>query len=434
MKSLGRLDEAETLLKQALDTQQRVYGPNNTKLVGVLSQLGDLYRMQGKSGAAEAYFLRALAIHKANTREIDVYFATSRAPVEGSKTVAFGSLAATSLTLGQAKVVVAKPDSASGLPRSSEPFVDGAQVNQAPRVEVTEVARLAIRTIATGVDWTSPQNRKPFQKQVFVFVPGFNVSFENALRRTAQIAYDVDFDGAAVLFSWPSGSGLTSYLYSSAKTAPAANQLMVFLEKLIAQTGATKIHLIAHSMGSVVLLETLEKLKLKQRWQTWLRRRVCRNHPALAGRRQGSVQPGDGGGERPRQRGDAVRRQQRSRHRPFPVDMGRPRRPERVLRHRDDRYHRGGIELPGAQSRSLRDQPGHLQRHALHAQAGQAPSGPALRRVSIDGDARWNDMALPPQRSCTVCRRRTACGGRERGQRRGCASNSRSPPCRRRAS
>jgi esterase/lipase superfamily enzyme len=220
--------------------------------------------MQGKSGAAEAYFLRALAIHKANTREIDVYFATNRAPVEGSKTVAFGSLAAKSLTLGQAKVVVAKPDSAGGLPRSSDPFVDGAQVNQGARVEVTEVARLAIRTIAAGVDWASPQNRKPFQKQVFVFVPGFNVSFENALRRTAQIAYDVDFDGAAVLFSWPSGSGLSSYLYSSAKTGPAANQLMVFLEKLIAQTGASKVHLIAHSMGSVVLLETLEKLKLKR--------------------------------------------------------------------------------------------------------------------------------------------------------------------------
>ncbi|MDP1910477.1 MAG: tetratricopeptide repeat protein, partial [Hyphomicrobium sp.] len=264
LKSLGRLDEAETLLKQALDTQQRVYGPDNTKLVGVLSQLGDLYRMQGKSGAAEAYFLRALAIHKANTREIDVYFATSRAPVEEAKTVSFGSLAGSGLTFGQAKVVVAKPDSAGGLPLSSEPFVDGAQVNQTPRVEVTEVARLAIRTIATGVDWTSPQNRKPFQKQVFVFVPGFNVSFENALRRTAQIAYDVDFDGAAVLFSWPSGSGLSSYLYSSAKTGSAGNQLLVFLEKIIAQTGATKIHLIAHSMGSVVLLDTLEKLKLKR--------------------------------------------------------------------------------------------------------------------------------------------------------------------------
>ena len=263
LKSLGRLDEAEILLKQALDTKERVYGPTNTVLASVLTQLGDLYRMQGKSGAAEAYFLRALAIHKENTREIDVYFATNRAPVEGAKSVGFGSLPAPSLTFGQAKVIVTKPDSA-GRALSKGPFVEGVQVGQAPRVEVTEVARLAIHTITAGVDWTSPQSRKAFEKQVFVFVPGFNVSFENALRRTAQIAYDVDFDGAAVLFSWPSGSGLTSYLYSSDRTRAAANQLMAFLETIVAHTGATKVHLIAHSMGSVVLLDTLEKIKIKR--------------------------------------------------------------------------------------------------------------------------------------------------------------------------
>ena len=180
-------------------------------------------------------------------------------------------------------------------PLSRGPFVEGAQVAQAPRVEVTETARLAIRTITAGVDWTSPQSRKPFQKQVFVFVPGFNVSFENALRRTAQIAYDVDFDGAAVLFSWPSGSGLMSYLYSSEQNAGRpANQLMAFLEKFVAQTGATKIHLIAHSMGSVVLLDTLEKIKIRRDASHDFGRRVRRNHLALAGRRQRSVQPGDG--------------------------------------------------------------------------------------------------------------------------------------------
>ena len=264
LKSLGQLEEAELLLKQALESQQQVYGPRNGKLVGALSQLGDLYRMQGKSGAAESYFLRALDIHKANTREIDVYFATNRAAVEGAKTIAFGNLAATGLTFGQAKVVVAKPDAGGGPALSSEPFVDGTQAAQAPRVEVTEAARLAIRTITAGVDWKSPQNLKTIQKQVFVFVPGFNVSFENALRRTAQIAYDVDFDGAAVLFSWPSGSGLTSYLYSSDKTRTAADQLMAFLEKIVAQTGTSKIHLIAHSMGSVVLLDTLAMIKLKR--------------------------------------------------------------------------------------------------------------------------------------------------------------------------
>ena len=57
-----------------------------------------------------------------------------------------------------------------------------------------------------------------FPKQVFVFVHGFNVSFENALRRTAQIAYDLNFDGAPFLFSWPSGDGMLElFSYQSRK-------------------------------------------------------------------------------------------------------------------------------------------------------------------------------------------------------------------------
>jgi tetratricopeptide (TPR) repeat protein len=217
LKSLNRLDEAEPLLKEALETQQRVYGAENPRLVSSLSQLGDLYRLQGKSVEAESYFLRALAIHKANTREIDVYFATNRAPVEGAKTVAFGSVASPNLTFGRATVVIAKPEASRGRALVSGPIVNAPPEHAPPSVEITEVSRLAIRTVAVGDDWTSPRARKAFQKQVFVFVPGFNVSFENALRRTAQIAYDVDFDGAAFLFSWPSGSGLASYLYSADK-------------------------------------------------------------------------------------------------------------------------------------------------------------------------------------------------------------------------
>ena len=261
MKSLGRLEEAELLLKQALETQQRVYGPNNAKLVGALSQLGDLYRMQGKSGAAEV-ILPARAGHSQGEypRDRRLFRDQSRARRRREN----GRLRQPRRPEPDVWPSQGRRRQAGlrgGPALSSEPFVDGAQAAQAPRVEVTETARLAIRTITASVDWTSPQSCKAFQKQVFVFVPGFNVSFENALRRTAQIAYDVDFDGAAVLFSWPSGSGLTSYLYSSERTRTAADQLMAFLEKVVAQTGATKIHLIAHSMGSVVLLETLAEDK-----------------------------------------------------------------------------------------------------------------------------------------------------------------------------
>jgi esterase/lipase superfamily enzyme len=40
--------------------------------------------------------------------------------------------------------------------------------------------------------------------EAFVFVHGFNVAFQEAVFRTAQIAWDLSFDGAAILYSWPS--------------------------------------------------------------------------------------------------------------------------------------------------------------------------------------------------------------------------------------
>jgi esterase/lipase superfamily enzyme len=52
-----------------------------------------------------------------------------------------------------------------------------------------------------------------YRDQVFIFVHGFNTSFDDALYRTAQLAYDMEFDGVPYLFSWPSMASATEYLY-----------------------------------------------------------------------------------------------------------------------------------------------------------------------------------------------------------------------------
>jgi hypothetical protein len=45
-------------------------------------------------------------------------------------------------------------------------------------------------------------------KDAFIFVHGYNVSFEDAARRTGQIAYDLNFVGAPIFYSWPSNGRL----------------------------------------------------------------------------------------------------------------------------------------------------------------------------------------------------------------------------------
>jgi esterase/lipase superfamily enzyme len=45
---------------------------------------------------------------------------------------------------------------------------------------------------------------KSMNAEVLIFVHGFDVTFEDSLRRTAQLSYDLGFDGAPIAFTWPS--------------------------------------------------------------------------------------------------------------------------------------------------------------------------------------------------------------------------------------
>ena len=97
-------------------------------------------------------------------------------------------------------------------------------------------------------------------KQAFVFVHGFNVPFEAAVYRTAQLAYDLDFDGAPILYSWPSEGKLTGYPTDLNNNEWTVDHLSTFLRQVSEQSGAQTIHLIAHSMGNRALVNALAQL------------------------------------------------------------------------------------------------------------------------------------------------------------------------------
>ena len=97
-------------------------------------------------------------------------------------------------------------------------------------------------------------------KQVLVFIHGFNVAFEDAARRAAQISYDLAFAGATVLFSWPSNASPVAYKKDQARADASVEVLERFLRDLPLGAGTTNIHIIAHSMGNRVLTQALERL------------------------------------------------------------------------------------------------------------------------------------------------------------------------------
>jgi esterase/lipase superfamily enzyme len=106
--------------------------------------------------------------------------------------------------------------------------------------------------------------RKSAQKEAFVFIHGFNVTFDDAVYRTAQIAYDLHFDGAPIVYSWPSEESLTVTGYATDLTNNdwTVPHLRWFLEDVVAKTGAARIHVIAHSMGNRALVNALDRMSL----------------------------------------------------------------------------------------------------------------------------------------------------------------------------
>jgi esterase/lipase superfamily enzyme len=110
-------------------------------------------------------------------------------------------------------------------------------------------------------DAASEQVTQSERKQAFVFIHGFNVSFESATRRAAQIAHDLKFDGASILYSWPSKGRFDGYLHDSETVRTTVPHLVKFLSDLGDATGARVIHLIAHSMGNRALAAALGQLK-----------------------------------------------------------------------------------------------------------------------------------------------------------------------------
>jgi esterase/lipase superfamily enzyme len=102
---------------------------------------------------------------------------------------------------------------------------------------------------------------RSYRKQAFVFIHGYNVGFEAAAFRTAQIAHDLNFDGAPILYSWPSRGDLVDYEYDQNSASQARPSLKRFLELVRRRSGAEVVHLIAHSMGTGPLLEVLAELR-----------------------------------------------------------------------------------------------------------------------------------------------------------------------------
>ena len=98
------------------------------------------------------------------------------------------------------------------------------------------------------------------EKSCFVFIHGFNVDFENAARRTAQIHYDLNFQGVPIFFSWPSRASMRHYFSDRNEIEFSRYVIKQFLLDISEKVNAERIHVVAHSMGADATCRAIAEL------------------------------------------------------------------------------------------------------------------------------------------------------------------------------
>ena len=96
-----------------------------------------------------------------------------------------------------------------------------------------------------------------------LFIHGYNVSFDAALWRSAQLCHDLKFPGLMLCFSWASLGSTIGYPADEATVDWSAANLKEYLTNITENLGLTRLHIVAHSMGNRALLAVLENWENK---------------------------------------------------------------------------------------------------------------------------------------------------------------------------
>jgi esterase/lipase superfamily enzyme len=167
--------------------------------------------------------------------------ATTRKPVDGARAKPwFGTERASATTLARGKLV---PPDEGRFSLSAVGLGDW-------RLETIEPVRTFGGLIAPG----------PEKRDVLLYVHGFNQTFETAALDAARLSAGIRFRGETMLFSWPSKAKLLDYGYDRESAMWSRDALERVLSLLMASPSVGRIHVVAHSVGTMLSMESLRQI------------------------------------------------------------------------------------------------------------------------------------------------------------------------------
>ena len=99
-------------------------------------------------------------------------------------------------------------------------------------------------------------------KDIYIYVHGYKVNFENPLLVASEMWHFLGHEGAFIAFSWPSTPARLAYMKDIETAHVSAWGLRQFLDFLARETSAERIHILGYSAGTRVVLTALYEMAL----------------------------------------------------------------------------------------------------------------------------------------------------------------------------
>ncbi len=220
------------LLQQDVPVSRRALLRGLSSLTGVLALGG----CTGMAATGARFDASSLSV------DPTLLIATTRKPVNGGRAKPwFGPERASTMTVARARL--APPD--DGRLSLAAVGLGGWTVE---RVEpVSEDIGAVLAEAGGGPD-------------VLIYVHGFKQTFETAVLDAAHLSDAIRFHGRTLVFCWPSKAGLFDYAYDRDSAMFSRDDLERVLSSIVSAPGAGRVHIVAHSMGTMLTLESLRQL------------------------------------------------------------------------------------------------------------------------------------------------------------------------------
>jgi esterase/lipase superfamily enzyme len=193
---------------------------------------------------------------------IKVYYATDRIPdARADRRHFYGTQDSDTVSFGTCEVSIPKDRRIGEIPRPSLWRLEFRE-NLSKHVVLLKADEMDRDDFFASIHGSI--SKSPSQPRAFLFVHGYKVSFEDAARRTAQLAHDLSFEGVPMFYSWASRASIKDYPADLSSNMRTWHRLAAFLSELSARGRFETIHIISHSMGGRAICQSAVQMLAQQ--------------------------------------------------------------------------------------------------------------------------------------------------------------------------